>query len=406
MVISVQFLEGGPESARLPPRKARELLRSAFDCLPIDNVILGWNLPAPIVEACAAECALRHADLYLWQPLLAGDGVFRPRPEWRTVGTDGLPISDRDPGGREEFTFVCPNRAAVREAVLRRLDAALAGGFYQGVFLDRIRYPMPVGGPGITPACFCGDCARSAESGGVDLASARTQLERLMQTPAGRRTVVRLLLAPLEKAPSRAAGEGLEQWLAFRRRSITAIVKEAAELSRGRGLKVGLDCYSPTLAPIVGQSLAKLSALCDWIKGMTYIRAFGPAAIPYEIIGLVDWIMASQPGEEKRALAFLAEETKWDLPLSRGEIRRGGLPAAILAGEIARGRGACACPFLAGIELVEIPGVCELRPAQIRTDIHALRTAAPAGMVLSWDIRLIAQERLRWMNGLLHGNEA
>lgn len=404
MVISVQFLEGGPDSARLPPKQARELLRSAFACLPIGNVILGWNLPAPIVEACAAECALHHADLYLWQPLLAGDGVFRPRPEWRTVGADGLPVAD--PQGREVFTFVCPNRAAAREAVLRRLDAALARGFYQGVFLDRIRFPSPFGAPGGTLSCFCEDCTRTAESDGVDLAYARTQFERLMQTPAGRRTAVRLLLAEPETESRSASGDGLEQWLAFRCRSITAVVKEAAELARGRGMKVGLDCFSPALAPMVGQNLEQLSARCDWIKGMTYIRAFGPATIPYEILGLADWIMASQAAEENRALAFLAEETKWDLPLSRCGIRRGGLPSAILAGEIARGRGACACPFLAGIELVKMPGVAKLRPAQIRADIQALLAAEPAGMVFSWDLRLIPRERLKMMNGLLRGNEA
>ncbi len=404
MVISVQFLEGGPDSARLPPKQARELLRSAFDRLPIDNVILGWNLPAPIVEACAAECARRHTDLYLWQPLLAGDGVFRPRPEWRTVGADGMPIGD--PKGREEFTFVCPNRAAAREAVLRRLDAALAGGFYQGVFLDRIRFPSPVGGPGGTPACFCGDCARAAESDGVELASARTQLGGLLQTPAGKRTAVRWLLAAPGTAPSLAAGDGLEEWLAFRCRSITTIVKEAAELARGRGLKVGLDCFSPTLAPMVGQSIAQLSAHCDWIKGMTYLRAFGPAAIPFELLGLADWITASQPSEESRTMAFLAEATKWDLPMRREEIRRGGLSSAILAEEISRGKGTCACPFLAGIELVEMPGVAELSPAQIRVDIHALLAAAPAGMVLSWDLRHMPLERLKMVNGLLRGNGA
>ena len=112
MRIIVQFLEGGPASAGCPPAEARRMLREAFARLPIEAVLLGWNLPPALVEACAEECRRAQADLYLWHPLLSGDGVFLPRPEWRTVGWDGTRIAD--PRGRDEFTFVCPNRADVR----------------------------------------------------------------------------------------------------------------------------------------------------------------------------------------------------------------------------------------------------------------------------------------------------
>ena len=83
--------------------------------------------------------------------MLTGDGVFMPRPEWQAVGLRG----ERVPGfrGMPEFTFVCPNRPAVREAVLARLHDAIRGGDYQGVFLDRIRYPSPAADPTRWLAC-------------------------------------------------------------------------------------------------------------------------------------------------------------------------------------------------------------------------------------------------------------
>jgi hypothetical protein len=397
MIISVQFLEGGPDSARIAPDRARELLRSAFGRLPIDNILLGWNLPAPIVEACAAECSKQHADLYLWHPLLTGDGVFTPRPEWRTLGVSGNSISDSK--ARDEFTFVCPNRPAAREAVLRHLDDSLSAGFFQGVFLDRIRFPSPAENPSCSLACFCDDCARAAASAGVDLALLRRDLERRLKTPDGKRSAARFFLSAAEESPS--SEDALNRWMDFRCRSVLAIVKEAAGIARTRGLKVGLDCFSPALAPMVGQNLEHLSACCDWIKGMTYIRAFGPASIPFEIQGLADWILSSDGEEESRTMSLLAEATGWNLPSARESIRRNGLPSTILTGEITRGRNACACPFLAGIELVEIPGVAELDPQRVRADLEALLAAQPDGMALSWDLRHIPPERLDLLNRLL-----
>jgi hypothetical protein len=398
MILSVQFLEGGPDSARVPPGEARDLLRSAFDRAPIDNVLLGWNLPPALIEACAAECSRRRADLYLWQPLLAGDGVFQPRPEWRTIGADGRPISDSK--NRDEFTFVCPNRAGAREAVLQHLEDVLSCGCFQGVFLDRIRFPSPAESPGRMLACFCEDCARAAENAWVDLASVRRHLEWLLQTGEGKRSVIASFLSPPNPAQYGIAGGPLEQLMNFRRRSITAVVREAAGLARARGLKVGLDCFSPTLARMVGQDLAELSAFGDWIKGMTYIRAFGPAAIPYEIFGLAGTLLGS--GEDEiRATAFLAGAAEWDLPERREAIRRGGLPSTVLAEEISRGRKACVRPFLAGIELVDMPGIAELHPETIRGDMDALLAAAPDGIVLSWDLRHIPLERLEMVNEFL-----
>ena len=164
------------------------------------------------------------------------------------------------------------------------------------------------------------------------------------------------------------------------------MVREAADRTRARGLKVGLDCFSPTLTPMVGQNLAELSASSDWIKGMIYLRAFGPATLPYEILDLASGLQSSDTPDESGALADLAIVAGWELSSRAEEIRRGRLPSSILSAEIARGRDVCRCPFLAGMELAEIPGVAELDPVWIRKDWETLSSAAPAGVVLSWDL--------------------
>jgi len=60
-MIAVQYLEPGPETANISPAQAAERLQAAFDHLPIDLVILGWNLPPALLEACAQVTQQGHA---------------------------------------------------------------------------------------------------------------------------------------------------------------------------------------------------------------------------------------------------------------------------------------------------------------------------------------------------------
>src|SRR5215472_12572814 len=119
---AVQYLEGGPDAAAISTDAARHKLRAAAERLPISMVLLGWNLPEALRDACADEARRIGARLYRWHPLLTGDGVLVPRPEWRVVSLSGdLVRGYRD---LEEFTFVCPNRSGTRDAVLSTLRIA------------------------------------------------------------------------------------------------------------------------------------------------------------------------------------------------------------------------------------------------------------------------------------------
>src|SRR5262245_6812479 len=150
---AVQFLEDSPQLSNLTPDEVRAKFREACQRLPISYLLLGWHLPEALFEACAEEAAQAGVPLFRWHPLLTGDGVFQPRPEWQTIGLTGDPV----PGFRNmlEFTFVCPNRPAVGEAIMDHLRDTIRQGYYQGLFLDRMRYPSPSADPAAFLACFC-----------------------------------------------------------------------------------------------------------------------------------------------------------------------------------------------------------------------------------------------------------
>jgi hypothetical protein len=427
--LAIQYLEPGPHITTLPIQEVRARLRAALermqkrDDVAISHVLIGWQLPEPLVKVCREETTRAGAKLFLWHPLLTGDGVLIPVPEWQTVGVAGEFV----PGFRTmpEFTFVCPNRSAVRDAVLHHLrevcatgvtgngDAGLEAwgrrsGLYDGVFLDRIRYPSPAPDPGRWLACFCKSCHRAASDMGLDLAEIRQKIRGLLETAEGRQRFVHALL-DLERGqddrvlfssemPEDPALEALYTFLDFRARSVTQLLHEAIDLIHEEGLAVGLDCFSPVLTRMVGQDVGALDAALepdrDWVKVMTYGHALGPATLPFELLNLADWLVRESGMSEAEALAHLAEATQLPLPEERARLRHQGLPSDALVAEVHRAHEMGIRRLLAGVELVEIQDAAELDDAQIEVDLRALRDAPLDGLVLSWDLWHIPPERL------------
>jgi hypothetical protein len=390
--LAIQYLESGPGIATIDPEAARNRLRAAFERLPLSYVLLGWELPQPVQKACREETTARGAQLYRWHPLLTGDGTLLPHREWQTIGLQGEPV----PGfrGMPEFTFICPNRPQVREVVLHHLEQVVRRGDYDGVFLDRIRYPSPAADPSRWLACFCEACQRAAAAGGLDLERARAGIGRLVALPERFPTLIEALLGagfPEATDPDVAL---LRAFLDFRARSVLGLVEAAADVIHGAGLEVGLDCFSPALTRMVGQELGALDGCAEWTKVMTYGHTLGPAGLPFELLQLADWLVERRGAKEAQALEWLSLGSGLPLPRSREELRTRGLAPAALEMEVKRARAAGIRSLLAGIELVELEGVAQLNRAQIEGDLRAFQAAGADGLVLSWDLWHMPLERL------------
>ncbi len=380
--LAAQYLESRPRGAG--PAQARARLRQAFDRLPLEAILLGWDLPPALEEAVAAETRRAGARLFRWQPLLTGARRLDLPPEWAVLGPGGAPVPGH--GGLAEFTFVCPNRPAVAEFVAERIETLAARGLFDGVFLDRIRFPSPAPDPTTRLGCFCRACARLAADSGLDLEAARRALD------ADPLDLVRGLLG--------APGDPrLAAFLDFRQRSITRLVQTAARQAAQAGLEVGLDCFSPALTRMVGQDLSALDAVCDWIKVMTYPRVFGPAGLPFELLGLLDWL-SGRGANPAEAHAALTAASGLPLPTESDSLRQAGLGSEALRIEIARGRQMGVRRLLAGAALVHLPGVHSITPAQAQADLEACRAAD--GLVISWDLWLTPLEYLDTIRAVWH----
>jgi hypothetical protein len=391
-LFAIQYLEDSPGLAALAPAEVRARLRAALDCLPISVIILGWHLPAALSRACAEEAARASAQIFRWHPLLTGDASLVPRREWHTIGLTGEPV----PGfrGLPEFTFVCPNRPAAREAALNHLRDAIRRGDYQGVFLDRIRYPSPTPALDRWLACFCDDCRRAAAAEGLDLEAARRQIKALLATSVNAAAFVRALLDPAASALANSDLAMLRTFLDFRVRSVSRFVQAAADVVHAENLAVGLDCFSPALTYMVGQDLGMLAPHCEWIKIMSYGHTLGPAGLPFELLSLADWLIGQQLTSEREALEWLSQASHLRLSPRRSALREEGIAPEGLAAETRRARGAGVSVLLAGIELVASQEVVRLQPAQITADVGAFQAAGADGLALAWDLWHIPLERL------------
>jgi len=365
--------------------------------------LLGWDLPTALAQVCRDLTQKAGAKLFLWHPLLTANDAI-PHPDWLTRGPSGEPM----PGFQDmpEFTFLCPNHPEARAFVLRRLERLLDDGMYDGVFLDRIRYPSPAAHPDRRLACFCEHCHRAATETGLNLTAVQRTLAHMLASIGGIETFIHCLLEPRIDTNLHEYSAVLSAFLDFRAASVQRIVQEAAEMIHKKGLAVGLDCFSPALTRMVGQDLARLTRISEWIKVMTYLHALGPAGLPFELLDLAQWLVEEKAIPEAQALTWLSTATQLPLPATRAVLREQGLPSEALAVEVDHARVAGVRPLWMGIELVEIAGVSHLDPAQLERDLQAVQVADVEGLVLSWDLWHIPLERLEQIKRMWESESA
>jgi hypothetical protein len=368
---AVQYLESPYPNAS--PEAVRLRLRQACERMPISLVLLGWELPTVLEEAVAEETVRQHAQLYRWQPILTGDAHTDLPPEWATLGVDGHPIPGH--ANLPEFTFICPNRSAVADFLSERLESVAASGLYQGIFLDRIRYPSPAIDPCRDLACFCQDCTRQAADAGLDLEQVKHTIQSLSAE-----VLVRSLLGEPDQS-----GSLLEVFLDFRNRSISRTVRTLSRQIQSHNLAVGLDCFTPALTRMVGQDLSALDGYANWVKIMTYPRVFGPAGISFELLGLSEWLIRHNLGEAD-TMRLLAKVSQLPIPSTKAELANAGLDSDTLRQEIRRGFELGITNLLAGIATVQMKEIHESTPQQIQADLKSSRAAD--GLVISWDLWL------------------
>jgi pentatricopeptide repeat protein len=180
----------------------------------------------------------------------------------------------------ENFDFCCPGSERNIENVRRIFQRHFSNVGFNGVFLDKIRYPSPANPPWGWQVCFCRYCLAQYRRQGLSPKEIRLAAKRLPEAKAP------FTALAYQNGAYRFADAAWERFFRAKSEVVTASVKSLSGWFRTGGYRVGLDVFAPFLSPFVGQDIEALSRCCDWLKPMMYRKVYAPAGLPFEVDAL------------------------------------------------------------------------------------------------------------------------
>jgi hypothetical protein len=403
-IVGAQLSTSHSPAHLLTPARVADAIDRVTSSLDLDILVVGAEEIPELFCALTDRTARRAERVFLWYNLLSDIPDMQPSDlvvNWRgerSRGWAGWEAKGADVC--ETFRFACPNNPRARQKTLARISELLARYPFDGVFLDKMRFPSPANGIHEVISCFCGHCRQAAAHSGLDLDAVAERFERgdlgLPRTGSGQggrkaaASWIHILFAP---------GSLVARFFRFRCDSINRLVAASRDEVLRLGRTLALDLFSPSLAPFVGQEYPTLSQYCAWAKPMTYRTALGPASLRLEIPALADGLagMLQAPRGERAARALPGISTK-----SIAAMRANSVPLPIVTREIAAAvRLMDPVPVYFGLELVRYPGVIEITPALVNDMVVAGRAGNAAGTIISWDIMHAPEDGIRALGAAL-----
>ena len=397
-VLAAQLSTGHSTPDALGKDRVLHVLQQALDVAPLDILIIGWEEIPDLYQTLTAQ-KTRHTDeAYLWYPLLSDYPGLKPDHLVLTYrGASSQGWGDFAAGGEisETFRFACPNNPDVQQTTLFHLERLLTAYNFDGVFLDKFRFPSPANGLEEMLSCFCKHCYQAASKQGLDLTEVKEAIENLAK-PDGLTTHNAVLPGAQWLEDLLADRPTLQKFIRFRADSITKLVASVHTLTNRLGKKLALDVFSPGLAPLVGQDYASIARYGVWAKPMIYRFAKGPAGLRLELPTLAGDLKQFLGYDSGRVLSWIQQRVPGLADTDFKRINTQGVPLGLIADEARQAVELMApTPIYLGLETVSMPGVISITPENVKETIGVGQAAGVAGVVLSWDLMHTPIENLR-----------
>lgn len=248
-------------------RKLRALLQK----LPCRSVIMGWNTDREMNRQLLALFREFHLECFLWLPALAeAEGLKECRNVTNCIGIQGDRVACME---GENFQFYCPEDSFSAEHLKEIYEEYFADLPFDGVFLDKIRFPSFANSYEDGFGCFCPSCKADMIRNGIDVRGIQDRIAR---------HDLSLVKGEYADGIYRFDDKAADDFYRVRSEQITGYVGKLTEYFRAKGLKVGLDIFAPFFAYHVGQNIKELTANVDFIKPMMYRFTAAPAGVKYE----------------------------------------------------------------------------------------------------------------------------
>lgn len=379
-----QLVAGKSEQSRFSIEAMAAKLKLAKDRIGLDTVLFWPSRNRELDASLRGCCRDLGMGLYLWYPVLADTGGDPLEAEmvvdaWggKGQGKSGCWGGLATPGD-ENFLFACPRAEGVHNKNIARLELELPD--YDGVFLDRIRYPSPANGLEMLFSCFCPRCL-DAEGEAVYWRKSALEARKWLECASDGD------LERLDGLIHLFRDFGLDRFFANKAKTIAKMTAPYVKLAMKSDKTIGLDLFSPMLSALVGQDYEQLGALSDWVKPMSYCHARGPAGLPLEIVCLVRGLTAWGRGlSESAVMDFVGKSfSLTGLPRSAESLEMNGLREDVAGREFNRANRIVHGRVYPGFECVQHPDFSlNMTEAEISRYLSSL-SSAPV-LILSWNI--------------------
>lgn len=244
--------------------------------LPIKAIIAGWQINPSLYSALKSLLIPYDIPLYLWLPVFSEISDIKLGK--KVILASGQEMERFQLNEGEGFDFLCPNTPINKQNVLDTYHECFSQTNFDGVFLDRIRYPSFSNGYESIFTCFCDVCKEKMSQHNLPITWYQDQVKQAKITKSS--------AFKLEKSsyPYHTFTDSRwRQFFDFKHRCISEVLSEIINHFKGLDLKVGLDVFSPFITDFIGQDVPNLSKHVDFIKPMMYEKTLAPAGIPFEI---------------------------------------------------------------------------------------------------------------------------
>lgn len=238
--------------------------------IKISDIILGWNTDENLNKQLVSYFHEKGIRVLLWLPVLSETEQLKNTAMITTVsGTQGERVRVIE---HESFSFSCPSSQQNINHVINIYEEYFADIPFDGVFIDKIRFPSFANGYEEGFGCFCKTCQEKFAE--LDLDELKLLIRHHDQA---------LLVGKYDKnGIYHFYHQGVDMFYQKRAHIITEYITALATYFSSRHLIVGADVYAPFLAYHVGQNTKKISEVVDFIKPMMYRYTEAPAGMRYE----------------------------------------------------------------------------------------------------------------------------
>lgn len=376
--IWIQIFTGGLQGQKQNAQAIIEALTCYADAFAIHGVIMGWCHEPLLYEAVSVFLKERGTKQYLWLPVLSEIGTLVPMMP--VIGLDGLPLRNYELKIGESFAFYCPQTPDIVEKVLSAFDQLYPQGGYEGVFLDKIRYPSASVGFEAFGTCLCQRCQADMADQNLPVESIKEALKALVES----RDYTQFVSSDAE-GNLHYPSEALSLFFAYREKTISALLLQLASHFKERGLEVGLDFFAPFFALPLGQSLDHLLDHVAFIKPMYYRKTFAPAGLPFELSALSPHKTLSELQTWLHDFGYAGSDEVYEDQEMLSSMEEFKKPEKIFF----------------GFEVNAIEGVSQSDANYVRRNLKILEASKVGGVVLSWDLMHFPQGTEQLIKGLL-----